>query len=75
MLDTLLKDKTDFRKRLDLISIFSSREDEQSVLALKHLARHDFVYAVRLSAWQVLQAKRVAFPKPVERPRYVFLLE
>lgn len=74
-LDTLLKDKTDFRKRLDLISILSNREDEQSVLALKHLAHHDFVYKVRLSAWQALQAKGIAFPEPVERPRYVIFLE
>lgn len=74
-LDILLKDKTDFNKRLRLIANLYSCEDERSVLALKHLAQHDVVYAVRLSAWQALQAKGILYPKPVERPRYAIMLE
>jgi len=74
-LDILLKDKTDFNKRLRLVASLSRCEDERSVLALKHLAQHDFVYVVRLSAWQALQAKGIIIPEPVERPRYAILLE
>ncbi len=74
-LGILLKDKTDFNKRLRLIASLYSCEDERSVLALKHLAKHDFVYVVRRSAWQALQAKGILIPEPVERPRYVILLE
>ena len=74
-LDILLKDKTDFNKRLRLIAGLYGRDDERSVLALKHLAEHDFVYIVRLSAWQALQAKGILIPEPVERPRYAILLE
>lgn len=74
-LDILLKDKTDFNKRLRLIANLYSCEDERSVLALKHLAKHDFVYVVRLSAWHALQAKGILVPEPVERPRYAILLE
>lgn len=74
-LDKLLRDKTDFRKRLGLIVSLCNCEEKRSILALKHLAQHDFVYEVRLSAWRVLQAKGIAFPQPVERPRYVILLE
>lgn len=73
--DRLLKDKTDFNKRLRLIASLYSCEDERSLLALKYLAQHDFVYVVRRSAWQALQAKGIPFAEPVERPRYAILLE
>lgn len=74
-LNRLIRDKTDFRKRLGLIVSLRSRDDERSLEALKHLAQHDFVYNVRLSAWQALQVKGIVLPKPVERPRYAILLE
>lgn len=74
-LDSLLKDKTDFRKRQELIERLRNCESERSVLALKYLAQHDFVYAVRIAAWQELEAKGIMFPKPVERQRHVILLE
>lgn len=74
-IDILLRDKTDFRKRLGLIVSLRSCDDERSIQALKHLAQHDFVYSVRLSAWQALQAKGIVFQKPVERQRYAILLE
>ena len=74
-LDILLKDKTDFNKRLRLIASLYGCEDERSVPALKYLAKHDFVYVVRRSAWQALQAKGILIPEPIERPRYAILLE
>lgn len=48
--ETILKDKSDFQKRLKLIADMKERSDVHSLKALQHLAKNDFVYQVRLDA-------------------------
>lgn len=73
--ETILKDKSDFQKRLKLIADLKERSDEHSIKALQHLAKNDFVYQVRLDAWQTLSQKGITCVKPVARPRYAVLME
>lgn len=74
-MDSVLKDKTDFRKRLALIAALRIDNGAYSVSALQYLAEKDFVYQVRIAAWQALCEKGVACKKPVERSGYVIVLE
>ena len=71
----LLHDKSDFQKRLKLIGVLKGHTDSHSEEALQYLAKHDFVYQVRLAAWQALRDQGVACDKPLERPRYAIFLE
>ncbi|NIF21689.1 hypothetical protein [Candidatus Pantoea multigeneris] len=71
----LLKDKSDFQKRLKLIGVLKGRTDSHSEEALQYLVKHDFVFKVRLAAWQALSDRGVTCDKPVERARYVIFLE
>lgn len=74
-MDNVLKDKTDFRKRLALIAELRIDDGAHSVSALQYLAEKDFVYQVRIAAWQALCEKGIACKKPVERPACVVVLE
>ncbi|WP_084934925.1 hypothetical protein [Pantoea rwandensis] len=74
-IDILMKDKTDFHKRLKLIAALKERTDGQSIEALQYLLKHDGVYKVRLAAWKVLSEKGVQCAEPVARPAYAIFLE
>ena len=74
-IDILMKDKTDFNKRLKLIAVLKAQESDHSIQALQYLLNHDVVYKVRLEAWQVLNEKGVQCTEPVARPRYAVVLE
>jgi len=74
-IDILMKDKTDFNKRLKLIAVLKAQESDHSIQALQYLLNHDVVYKVRLAAWQVLNEKGVPCTEPVTRPRYAVVLE
>jgi|UPI00069F968E hypothetical protein len=74
-MDNVLKDRTDFRKRLALIAELRMDNGAHSVNALQYLAENDFVYQVRIAAWQALDEIGVTCKKPVERPAYAILLE
>jgi hypothetical protein len=74
-IDILMKDKTDFNKRLKLIAVLKEQKNERSIDALHYLLKNDVVYKVRLAAWQVLNEKGVPCSEPVARPRYAVVLE
>ncbi|MGY5957123.1 hypothetical protein ACUY4R_001734 [Kosakonia sp. BK9b] len=74
-LNTLLKDKTDYRKRLHLVTLLRGEESARSSAALVYLAQHDFVYQVRIAAWRVAQERNIACTMPQPRPRYAIMLE
>ncbi|WP_455810648.1 hypothetical protein [Pseudomonas graminis] len=74
-MDDRLQDKTDFRRRLTLITELRNDNSARSISALQYLAEKDFVYEVRIAAWQALEEKGVVCRKPVERPGHVIVLE
>jgi len=74
-IDILMKDKTDFRKRLMLIAALKARKDGHSIEALQFLLKHDGVYKVRLTAWRALSEKGVQCAEPVVRPAYAIFLK
>jgi len=74
-IDILMKDKTDFNKRLKLIAVLKEQKSDRSIDALHYLLKNDVVYKVRLTAWQVLNEKGVQCSEPVARPRYAVVLE
>ncbi|EMM0380519.1 hypothetical protein RI820_003091 [Pluralibacter gergoviae] len=71
----LVKDKTDFRKRLALIESLRVTPRPGSAEALRYLACHDFVYEVRLAAWSAAVQQGIALKKPLARPRYALFTE
>ncbi|MGK3130820.1 hypothetical protein ACCW76_16620 [Pantoea sp. C8B4] len=74
-IDILMKDKTDFNKRLKLIAVLKEQKSDHSLEALQYLLNHDVVYKVRLAAWRALNERGVQCTEPVARPRYAVVLE
>lgn len=73
--ETILKDKTDFHKRLNLIKEIKTCADPRSIEALQYSAKNDYVFQVRLAAWNALTERGINCVKPVARPRYAVVLE
>lgn len=71
----LVKDKTDFRKRLALIEALRVNPRPGGAEALRYLAENDFVYEVRLAAWSAAAEQGIALKKPLARPRYALFTE
>lgn len=74
-LTRLVHDKSDYRKRLDLIACLQQEQSARSTQALVTLAKEDFVFAVRHAAWEALSERGVALKEPVLRSRYADWLE
>lgn len=74
-LTRLVHDKSDYRKRLDLIACLRQEQSARSTQALVTLAKEDFVFAVRHAAWETLSERGVALKEPVLRSRYADWLE
>ena len=58
------QDKTDFRIRLKLIDQLRQSPGEQSQQLLMTILQNDFVFSVRLAAWQALGEMGVVQKKP-----------
>lgn len=74
-LTRLVHDKSDYRKRLDLIARLQQEQSARSTEALVTLAKEDFVFAVRHAAWEVLRERGVAVKEPRLRSRFADWLE
>ncbi|MHA8113918.1 hypothetical protein ACX122_12570 [Kosakonia cowanii] len=74
-LTRLVHDKSDYRKRLDLIARLQQEQSARSTQALVTLAKEDFVFAVRHAAWEVLSERGVALKEPRLRSRFADWLE
>lgn len=74
-LTRLVHDKSDYRKRLDLIARLQQEQSARSTQALVTLAKEDFVFAVRHAAWETLSERGVALKEPRLRSRYADWLE
>lgn len=57
-------DKTDFRIRLKLIQELRQFPNETSQSLLVYMLQNDFVFSVRLAAWQVLDEMGIEHKKP-----------
>jgi len=68
-------DKSDYRKRLDLIARLQQEQSARSTEALVTLAKEDFVFAVRHAAWEALSERGVALKEPRLRSRFADWLE
>lgn len=71
----LVHDKSDYRKRLDLIARLQQEQSARSTHALVTLAKEDFVFAVRHAAWEALSERGVALKEPRLRSRFADWLE
>lgn len=71
----LVHDKSDYRKRLDLIARLQQEQSARSTEALVMLAKDDFVFAVRHAAWEALSERGVALKEPRLRSRFADWLE
>ncbi|MDF2623903.1 hypothetical protein [Kosakonia cowanii] len=74
-LTRLVHDKSDYRKRLDLIARLQQEQSARSTEALVTLAKEDFVFAVRHAAWEALSERGVALKEPRLRSRFADWLE
>lgn len=74
-LTRLVHDKSDYRKRLDLIARLQQEQSACSTQALVTLAKEDFVFAVRHAAWEALRERGVALNEPRLRSRFADWLE
>ena len=74
-LTRLVHDKSDYRKRLDLIARLQQEQSARSTQALVTLANEDFVFAVRHAAWEALRERGVALKEPRLRSRFADWLE
>lgn len=74
-LTRLVHDKSDYRKRLDLIACLQQEQSARSTQALVTLAKEDFVFAVRHAAWETLSERGVALKEPRLRSRFADWLE
>ena len=74
-LKRLVHDKSDYRKRLDLIARLQQEQSARSTQALVTLAKEDFVFAVRHAAWEVLSTRGVALKAPRLRSPFAEWLE
>lgn len=71
----LVHDKSDYRKRLDLMARLQQEQSARSTHALVTLAKEDFVFAVRHAAWEALSERGVALKEPRLRSRFADWLE
>lgn len=74
-LTRLVHDKSDYRKRLDLIARLQQEQSARSTEALVTLAKEDVVFAVRHAAWEALRERGVALKEPRLRSRFADWLE
>ncbi|MFZ4833839.1 hypothetical protein [Rouxiella sp. Mn2063] len=71
----LSRDKTDYRKRLTLIEELRQVPGKESQTILLQMKEKDFVFSVRVAAWQALSEQGVVCPQPKEKSTFVVYLE
>ncbi|KAA8999034.1 hypothetical protein FJU30_15290 [Affinibrenneria salicis] len=69
--ETIAADKTDYRKRLALIETLRAVPGERSQAILLRMMNTDFVFSVRMAAWQALSGMGVQAKQPVQKKGYL----